>query len=103
MSDNPFKELQDAHPIWEFRNKTNTVQNVPLAHGDSIKVAGRSDGGVLKLQSKKFHQLPPFSTFTFIKPSLDDLRAVGLLKDDAPKSNSDSTTSQPETSAEDAE
>lgn len=97
----PFKELQDAHRIWEFTNKTNKVQTVPLANGDSIKVIER---GTLKLQSSRFHQIPSLTIFKAVTPSLDDLRAVGLLPDAASTSKSNSSTS-PSTSvdAEDAE
>ena len=95
MSD-PFKELQDLHRVFEFKNKTNQVKTVALAGGDSIKVNGR---GSLKLQSSKFHQLPSIVDFQFIKPSLDDLRAVGLLNTETPKSKT-ASTSQPESASE---
>jgi hypothetical protein len=93
MSDNPLKELQDLHRVWEFKNKTNSVQPIELADGDSVKVQPR---GTLRLQSAKFHQLPAISTFTYLKPTLDDLRAVGLLNTEAPKSEAAPTSSEVE-------
>ena len=95
MSD-PMKELQDLYRVFEFKNKTNQIKTVELAAGDSVRVQPRS---VLKLQSAKFHQLPSMSEFQFIAPTLDDLRAVGLIKSEAPKSESNST-SQPAGEAE---
>ena len=94
MSD-PMKELQDLHRVFQFQNKTNMVKTVSLAGGDTVQVMPRS---ILKLQSAKFNQLPSMSEFKFIAPTLDDLRAVGLLTSEAPKSKSQSS-SQPASSA----
>ena len=68
-------ELKALYPIFEFRNKTNKEQTI-LLNRDSKTVPAR---GTLKLRSSVFIQLPPLNAFTYIKPTLDDLRAVGLL------------------------
>ncbi len=84
MSD-PFKELQDAYRVWEFKNSTNSEKLVVLANNETVQVAPRA---VLKLQSNKFHQLPSMKDFKYIIPSIEDVRAVGLLKvKEAPKSD----------------
>lgn len=75
MSD-PISELKELYPVWEFQNKSGQPQHVTLDN-DTVSVAIR---GTLKLPSSHFLNLPSTSLFKFIKPSLDDLRAVGLIK-----------------------
>ena len=75
----PLDELKAMYPVFQFKNKTNSPEEIQL-DGDTITVNGR---GTLKLDSRKFINLPPISKFKFEKPTLDDLRAVGLL--DSPK------------------
>ncbi len=90
MSD-PFKELQDAYRIWEFKNSTNHEKLVALVNNETVQVAPRA---VLRLQSNKFHQLPSMKEFKYIVPSIEDVRAVGLLTvREAPKSSNTSSQS----------
>lgn len=75
MSD-PFKELQDSNRIWQFKNNTNTEQTIQLANNETVQVQPRA---VIKLQSNRFHQLPSMKLFRYIAPTIDDVKAVGLL------------------------
>ncbi len=79
MSD-ALSELKEMYPIFQFKNKTNTAQSVAL-FGDTVQVNPK---GILKLRSSKFSNLPSTSAFQFIAPTLDDLRAVGLLASPSP-------------------
>lgn len=69
-------ELKALHPVFEFKNKSSSMTKTVPLHQNSVQVAPR---GVLKLRSSEFTQLPSTADFVFIKPSLDDLRAVGLI------------------------
>lgn len=80
----PFEELKQMYPIFEFENKTRLPQRVMLAENDSKVVPV---GGTLKLRSSMFINLPPVAAFKFKAPTLDDLRAVGLLKELPVKGN----------------
>lgn len=75
MSD-PISELKELYPVWEFQNKSGQPQLVTLDN-DTVPVAIR---GTLKLPSSHFLNLPSTSLFKFVTPTLDDLRAVGLIK-----------------------
>lgn len=72
---NALDELKTLYPVFIFKNRTNQPQEIPLDN-DSVQVPAR---GTTKLRSKHFINLPRLDTFTFIQPTLDDLRAVGLL------------------------
>lgn len=78
---NELEELKKLHPVFEFKNKTAIPQEIALDE-DSVLVPAR---GTVKLQSSKFINLPAIALFEFKKPSLDDLRAVGLLATVNPK------------------
>ena len=92
---NELDELRTMYPVFVFKNKTASPQEIAL-YDDSVLVQAR---GTVKLRSSLFINLPPTDTFTFIKPTLDDLRAVGLLATrevktevkPSPKGNSGST------------
>ncbi len=74
---NGLEELKELYPVFEFQNKTNVTQELILAENNSVEIVA---GGKLKIASKDCIQLPSTKTFKFIKPTLDDLKMVGLIQ-----------------------
>lgn len=67
--------LKNKHKIWQFRNRTSSAQTIML-HGDTVQV---QPAATAKILSALFIQLPPFSIFSPIVPSVDELIEAGVI------------------------
>lgn len=81
MSD-PLDLLKEKYPIFEFENRLHISQTIPLAENDTVSAMPYPARA--KVRSEKFIQLPSTKTWKFIKPTMDDLRDVGLLTEVSP-------------------
>ena len=70
-------ELVAKHPIFEFKNKRNRPVKITLNTGDTVQAQPHS---TVKVRSALFTNLPSQKDFAFVKPSLQDLIEVGIIK-----------------------
>lgn len=77
MAQDPISVLQTKYPIWVFKNRTSIPQIIYLSGGDSIQAQANVE---VRVQSNLFTQLPSFSIFEPIVPSLNDLVSEGVIK-----------------------
>lgn len=73
---NGLEGLKQLHPVFEFRNRTQSQQEIRLDNGDTMLI---QPGAVGKCQSSLFNQLPELSKFEYIKPSTQDLITANVI------------------------
>lgn len=77
--------LKKKYPTFEFRNRSGSEsRRINLTGGDSAQVQA---GSSARIQSQYFDQLPAFSDFEPIVPSIEDMIAAGLIDDGSAKAD----------------
>jgi len=83
-------KLKAEHKVFEFRNRGDGTRTIQL-DGDSVQAQG---GAIARVQSSMISQLPAFSDFEPVIPSVQQLIDAGLI------GNAKEATSVPEKSAD---
>lgn len=79
--------LKKKYATFEFRNRSGSEsRRINLTGGDSAQVQASSSA---RIQSQYFDQLPAFSDFEPIVPSIEDMIAAGLIDDGSAKADED--------------
>lgn len=68
--------LKSRYKIWEFKNRTSGRQTIQLAGGDSVQVQANTS---VRVMSDLFIQLPAFSIFLPVTPSITELIEAGII------------------------
>lgn len=70
----PLQTLQEAHPSFKFKNRTNVPTLLRLQDNDSIHVMA---GATVTVESSKILQMPDPAILKTIVPSYEELVASG--------------------------
>lgn len=93
MNNDAFDRLKMDFPIFEMRNIRGYAVSVMLADGDSVQVQPH---GTAKINSVSMIQLPDFTAFKMISPTMADIIKSGVLSKASPSDQPVFTQSQPE-------
>lgn len=81
MNNDAFDQLKMDFPIWELRNQRNYPIQIMLADGNEVQIQPNGNG---RIQAASMIQLPDFTSFKMISPTMADIIKSGVLSNPKP-------------------